>query len=92
MSDIPTDCARLAVSRVACENSCHWGVEKPWGPKLISVYPVGFVAGGLGVKVRIRIETEFGWGECRSHDIGVIERCSIDPSKDGLGIGFVAKI
>ena len=40
------------------------------------------------MKVRIRIETEFGWGECRSHEIGVIERCCIDPSEDGLGISL----
>jgi len=40
------------------------------------------------VKVRISIETEFGWGECRSHEIGVIERCCIDPSEDGLGISL----
>lgn len=65
-----------------------WGVEKLWGPKLISVYPDSFDAGGFDVKVRIRIETEFGWGECRSHEIGVIERCSIDPSEDNLGISL----
>jgi len=40
------------------------------------------------MKVRIKIETEFGWGECRSHEIGVIERCSIDPSEDSLGISL----
>jgi len=63
-------------------------VEKHWGLELNSVYPVGFVAGGFVVKVRIRIETEFGWGECRSHEIGVIERCCIDASEDGLGISL----
>jgi len=64
------------------------GVEKPWGFALNSVYPVGFVAGGFVVKVRIRIETEFGWGECRSHEIGVIERCCIDPLEDDIGISL----
>ena len=36
------------------------------------------------MKVRIRIETELEWGECRSHEIGIIERCSIDPSEGRL--------
>jgi len=40
------------------------------------------------MKVRIRIETEFGWGECRSHEIGVVERRSIDASADDLGLSL----
>ena len=40
------------------------------------------------MKVRIRIVTEFGWGERRSHEIGVIERSSIDASEDSLGISL----
>jgi hypothetical protein len=48
------------------------GVAKLWGFRLILNDPVGFAAGGFLMTVRIRIETEFGWGECRTHEIGVI--------------------
>lgn len=64
------------------------GSGKLSGLKLNSVYPVGFVAGGFVVKVRMRNETEFGWGECQSHEIGVIERSTIDPSEGSLGISL----
>jgi hypothetical protein len=64
------------------------GVERPCGFRLISAYLFAFVAGGFVMKVRIRIETEFGWGERRSHEIGVIERSSIDASEDSLGISL----
>jgi len=63
--------------------------KKPWVFRLISAYPLALIAGGFVMKVRIRIETELEWGECRSHEIGIIERCSIDPSEDGLGISLV---
>ena len=29
------------------------------------------------MKIRIRVETEFGWGETRSNDLGTVERDSI---------------
>ncbi len=29
------------------------------------------------MKIRIRVETEFGWGETRSHDLGNVERDSV---------------
>ena len=38
------------------------------------------------MKIRIRIETEFGWGERRSHAIDMVERHSIDASEEDLGL------
>lgn len=40
------------------------------------------------MKVRIRIETEFGWGERRVHGIGGFERSSIEASEESIGLGF----
>ena len=40
------------------------------------------------MKIRIRIETEFGWGERRVHAIGGLERSSIDASEAGLGLSL----
>lgn len=40
------------------------------------------------MKVRIRIETEFGWGERRLHEIGGLERSSIEASEASLGLSL----
>lgn len=40
------------------------------------------------MKVRIRIETEFGWGEKRSHELGTVERNAIDASEEDLGLSL----
>jgi hypothetical protein len=40
------------------------------------------------MKVRIKIETEFGWGERRSHEAGTVERSSIQASADNLGLSL----
>nr|MDA3857687.1 ISKra4 family transposase [Roseovarius sp.] len=41
------------------------------------------------MKVRIRIETEFGWGEKRSLEVGSVERRSIDATGEDLGLRLV---
>ncbi len=38
------------------------------------------------MKFRIKLETEFGWGEVRSHEICAVERRSIDTSEEDLGL------
>lgn len=40
------------------------------------------------MKVRIWIETEFGWGEKRSHELGTVERNAIDASEEDLGLSL----
>jgi hypothetical protein len=40
------------------------------------------------MKIRIRIETEFGWGEKRSHDLGTVERDSVCASEEGFGLSL----
>lgn len=38
------------------------------------------------MKFRIKLETEFGWGETRSHEICVLERRTIDTSEEDFGL------
>ncbi len=38
------------------------------------------------MKLRIKLETEFGWGETRSHEVCTLERRSVDTSDAGLGL------
>lgn len=40
------------------------------------------------MKVQIKIETEFGWGERLSHVISGVERNSINVSEDRLGLNL----
>ncbi|MDR7127401.1 hypothetical protein J2X53_004250 [Pseudorhodobacter sp. 4114] len=40
------------------------------------------------MKVRIRIETEFGWGERRVHEVGVLDRSSTEVSAEDLGLNL----
>lgn len=40
------------------------------------------------MKVQIRIETEFGWGQRRSHEVGTVERDSIQVSEGDLGLSL----
>ncbi len=40
------------------------------------------------MKIRIRVETEFGWGETRSHDLGTVERDSIEASDEDFGLSL----
>lgn len=40
------------------------------------------------MKVRIRIETEFGWGERRVHDVGVLERRSTEACAEEFGLSL----
>ena len=40
------------------------------------------------MKIRIRVETEFGWGETRSHDLGTVERDSIGASDEDFGLSL----
>lgn len=40
------------------------------------------------MKVRIRIETEFGWGERRGHDISILERSLTEASAEELGLSL----
>lgn len=41
------------------------------------------------MKFKIRLETEFGWGEKRSHEICTLERRSVDASEEDLGLCLV---
>lgn len=41
------------------------------------------------MKIRIRVETEFGWGETRSHDLGTVERDSIGASDEDFGLSLL---
>ena len=38
------------------------------------------------MKFRIKLETEFGWGETRSHEICTLERRTVDASEENLGL------
>ncbi|AEI95557.1 ISKra4-like element ISRli1 family transposase [Roseobacter litoralis] len=38
------------------------------------------------MKFRIKLETEFGWGETRSHEICTLERRTLDASSEDLGL------
>ena len=38
------------------------------------------------MKFRIKLETEFGWGETRSHEICTLERRTLDASSEYLGL------
>ena len=38
------------------------------------------------MKFRIKLETEFGWGETRSHEIYTLERRTVDASNEDLGL------
>lgn len=38
------------------------------------------------MKFRIKLETEFGWGETRSHQICTLERRTVDASEENLGL------
>jgi hypothetical protein len=38
------------------------------------------------MKVQIRIETEFGWGERRVHEISILERNLTEASTEDLGL------
>ncbi len=38
------------------------------------------------MKFRIKLETEFGWGETRSHEICTVERQTLDASSEDLGL------
>ncbi len=40
------------------------------------------------MKIRIRVEIEFGWGETRSHDLGTVERHSIGASDGDFGLSL----
>ncbi|RLK07254.1 hypothetical protein CLV75_2367 [Ruegeria conchae] len=41
------------------------------------------------MKFKISLETEFGWGEKRSHEICTLERRSVDASEEDLGLCLV---
>jgi hypothetical protein len=49
-------------------------VENFWGIRARATYSPAVMTGGLTMKVQIRIETEFGWGERRVHEISILER------------------
>ncbi|WP_299949443.1 ISKra4 family transposase [uncultured Ruegeria sp.] len=38
------------------------------------------------MKFRIKLETEFSWGETRSHEINTLERRTVDASNEDLGL------
>ena len=38
------------------------------------------------MKFRIKLETEFGWGEMRSHEICVVNRRTVETSEEDLGL------
>jgi hypothetical protein len=40
------------------------------------------------MKIRIRVETEFGWGETRSHDLGTVERDPIGAWDEDFGLSL----
>ena len=40
------------------------------------------------MKFRIKLETEFGWGETRSHEICTLERRTVDVSEENLGLSL----
>jgi len=40
------------------------------------------------MKIRIRVETEFGWGEKRSRDLGTVERDSVEASEEDFGLSL----
>ena len=40
------------------------------------------------MKVRIRIETEFGWGERRVNEVGVFDRSSPEATAENLGLSL----
>ncbi len=40
------------------------------------------------MKVQIRIETEFGWGERRVHEISILERSLTEASAEDLGLSL----
>ncbi len=40
------------------------------------------------MKVCIKIETEFGWGEKRSHELCTVERRAIDATEEDLGLSL----
>ena len=41
------------------------------------------------MKFRIRLETEFGWGDTRSHEICTVERRTVNASSEDLGLCLV---